>query len=804
MTPLHSPKLVLGAADWLVAMAILAAFMLLLLAFGYWRAGASRGVRMLAATLKALGILLLAFCLLEPLFSGERARPGANQFVILADNSQSMMLKDGGETTRGKQLQTLATQSAAWFQQLGRDFDLHLFSFDTQLHSLDNFDALSFDGRATDLGAALDRLTRRYQSRPLAGVLLMTDGNATDADAVEGLLARATAAGNPLPPIYPVMMGRQNDAGDVSLEHIDVTQTNFEDTPVTVTANLVTSGERGRTIVAELLDEAGKSIERQKVQVEKDGAPLAVRFRLRPEEAGISFYRVRVGVEENGVAQFEAPDKTTAASANAGGEATYANNSRLAVVDRGKGPFRVLYVVGRPNWEYKFLQRAVSSDEQVQLVGLVRVAPREPKFNFMGRADDTANPLFRGFLEKDREQIEQYDQPVFVRYGTADETELKGGFPKSADDLFKYHAIIIDDVEADFFSQDQMQLLKDFVRQRGGGLLMLGGQESFKNGKFDRTLLGDVLPVYADQIPDAPPDATYRFDLTREGWLEPWLRLRPEEAAERTRLSEMPQFSTVNQIRGIKPGATVLARAIAPNGDAVPALVEQRFGKGRSAALLLADLWQWGMQRPIPADDDMEKAWRQTIRWLVSDVQQRVDVSVDPHHDLDDAEGSLTLAAQVRDPMYAPLDNATVTIRVTGPDGKPVELHAQPSPQQPGRYEALYVPRQPGAYRAQVVATAPDGSDVGTVQAGWASDPAAEEFRQLQPDVAALARIAQSTGGQVVNAADVAAFAATLPTRHAQITEPYVVPFWHQSWVFLLAIILLAAEWGLRRWKGLP
>jgi hypothetical protein len=34
--------------------------------------------------------------------------------------------------------------------------------------------------------------------------------------------------------------------------------------------------------------------------------------------------------------------------------------------------------------------------------------------------------------------------------------------------------------------------------------------------------------------------------------------------------------------------------------------------------------------------------------------------------------------------------------------------------------------------------------------------------------------------------------------------EDYVKPFWHQSWVFLLAIALLGAEWGLRRVKGLP
>src|SRR5690606_12092885 len=153
-------------------------------------------------------------------------------------------------------------------------------------------------------------------------------------------------------------------------------------------------------------------------------------------------------------------------------EATLANNSRLAAVDRGRGPYRVLYVAGRPNWEYKFLRRAVEEDDQVQLVAMVRIARREPKFDFRARSGERINPLFRGFDPKDKEQVEQYDQPVIVRLDTEDAEELRDGFPKSPEDLFRYQAIVLDDLEAEFFTQDQMQLIKDFVRRRGGGLLM--------------------------------------------------------------------------------------------------------------------------------------------------------------------------------------------------------------------------------------------------------------------------------------------------------------------------------------------
>ena len=42
------------------------------------------------------------------------------------------------------------------------------------------------------------------------------------------------------------------------------------------------------------------------------------------------------------------------------------------------------------------------------------------------------------------------------------------------------------------------------VSLRGGGLLMLGGQESFASGGYDRTPIGEMLPVYLDRFPQAP------------------------------------------------------------------------------------------------------------------------------------------------------------------------------------------------------------------------------------------------------------------------------------------------------------
>ena len=72
-------SLVWGAGRWLTLAAPAVAILLLAVVWNYWRAGIKPSTRLLAAALKLAGILILALCLLEPLLSGTRAKPGANQ-----------------------------------------------------------------------------------------------------------------------------------------------------------------------------------------------------------------------------------------------------------------------------------------------------------------------------------------------------------------------------------------------------------------------------------------------------------------------------------------------------------------------------------------------------------------------------------------------------------------------------------------------------------------------------------------------------------------------------------------------------
>lgn len=774
MTPFPVSWAATGALGWA---ALLIALATVGLATSYARRGRARPVRAAACVMKASAILLLAACLAEPLATGTRPRPGSNLFLVVADNSASLQIGAGG-TTRGQRLRTRLAAASPWLARLGQDFEVRRYLFDANVRPVNSFDALTFDGGVSGLNGALATLIERFRNQPVAGILLLTDGNATDEPGPPRLPDDA-------PPVYTVPA--DDDAGlvDLSVSRVAVTQTAFEAAPVTITATLEGRGLGERPVVVRVIDDSGREIERRTLARLPDAQPAAERFLLRPEQTGISFYTVEANLTD---ARGAAPP-----------EATLLNNRRIAAVDRGGGPYRVLYVSGRPNWEFKFLRRAMQEDDEINLVALVRVARREPKFTFLGRPGERTNPLFRGFGNQADEAAEQYDQPVLIRLNTESQDELRGGFPKNVEDLFRYHAVILDDVEAGFFTHDQLSLLQQFVGRRGGGFLMLGGKDSLAQGDYQRTPVGEMLPVYLGRAGNDAAAAAYSLVLTREGWLQPWVRLRTNENDERQRLQAMPAFSTLNRVEAIKPGAAVLAQVAAADGAPLPALVVQQFGRGRTAALLVGDLWRWNLHRPDATQSDLEKSWRQMLRWLVSDVPAQVEVEVSQPRD-----AAAEIIVRTRDAQFEPLDNVKVAVQVKTPEGRVVELAAESSDRTPGQYTAAFAPREPGAYRAQIVATAADGSEVGRRETGWAAEPQAGEFRTLAVNHEALERIARDTGGEVVPPNSLEQFVASLPNRKIPVVESWTYPLWHQWPVFAAALGLLIGEWSLRRWNGLP
>ncbi len=784
-----SPALTLSARDnWLwVAGAILGVALILLL-WSAWRSPLRGWRRQVAMHSKLLIFALLALLLLEPQSVTEVPRKGANDLALLADNSASLGIEPtAGQGAIGAPMREV-WKDEALAKHLQETFRVQRYEFDSRLQEAPSGEAgLKFNGEGSALFTSLDSLLRRYQHRPLAAAVVFTDGNATDAAQLEKLMQQKTPG-----PIYVVASGLKDPAYDLALSRVEVTQTPFEDSPVALTASVAIQKGSGEELALVVRDEAKKVVLTLKGKPDGKAQTHAFFGRFRPLAKGVSFYTATV-LRSSELPLLDKPAELSAAEK----EVTLQNNQRVFAVDRKTGPYRVLYVSGRPNWEYKFLRRALEGDDEVKLVSLIRIAKREPKFEWRGRSGEQSNPLFRGFRSETPEEAQRYDQPVLQRLGIADKEELASGFPSLPEDLFgAYRCIILDDLEAEFFSRAQMDLLERYVSLRGGSLLMLGGQESLQQGGYANTPVSRLLPVYLDRGAKAQPISEARFKLTREGWLEPWMRLRQQEPEEQARETNMPSFFAVNAASSIKPGASVLATISDAGHGEVPAWITHRFGAGRASVVAVGDLWRWAM-RNAESHADFDKAWRQLMRHLVVDVPDRAELTLAP--DEDGGHDRKRLQVRVRDRAFVPQDDANVALSLTGPDGKKMDIPVSQSLTEAGLFEGIVAGSSAGAYRAQAIVKDPEGAVVGEPIVGWANNPLSDELATLPINQPLLEKVASWSGGEVISLENVASLWDRLPKLSAPITERRTEPFWHAPWVWVLLAGLLCMEWWLRR-----
>jgi Mg-chelatase subunit ChlD len=72
------------------------------------------------------------------------------------------------------------------------------------------------------------------------------------------------------------------------------------------------------------------------------------------------------------------------------------------------------------------------------------------------------------------------------------------GMPDTLADLQNYELLMLSNVPATALSQRQMEVVRTYVQELGGGLVMLGGDQSFGLGGYYKTVLEEILPVRSD------------------------------------------------------------------------------------------------------------------------------------------------------------------------------------------------------------------------------------------------------------------------------------------------------------------
>jgi len=230
-------------------------------------------------------------------------------------------------------------------------------------------------------------------------------------------------------------------------------------------------------------------------------------------------------------------------------------------------------------------------------------------------------------------------------------------------------------------------------------------------------------------------------------------------------------------------------------------LAFQRYGRGTSIALTIQDSWLWQMHFDVPLEDQSHEAfWKQMIRWLVDGVPDAVSAATDQEQ-VEPGE-VVRLVVTVGDSTFIEVNDATVTARVTSPSGLVEELSAEWTVAQDGEYAVQFRPTELGDYEIEVIAErrgVPLGSDATYVHAG----PSDREYFDAARRTHLLERIAEETGGQFYTQDDVASLPEDITITGAGVTLVEEHDLWDMPVLLLLMLLLMGAEWGFRRIRGL-
>ena len=608
-------------------------------------------------------------------------------------------------------------------------------------------------GPTTDITAALKQLSQEAAAESLKSVYLITDGAHNQPDTLPPQ-EFATALSNV--PVFIVPIGNDKPLRDLILHRVDAPTTVIEKDSIVVEAIVTAFACRGEQTEA-ILRHNGKQIDQQLLDFDHERINRRVTFRIPAEQLGRHEFEIAVKPVDD--------------------EASTRNNIASVRVEVIKDKMQLLLAHRINHWEFQFLEQLFPRDKRVQFDHL--------RFEPAIRAT--------GALRR------------------------SGSLPRDVEGWSRYNAVILGDISPEHFDSESQESLEEYIRDRGGNLIVVAGRNNMPQA-YARQTLAKLLPVQLDRRRRAR-DASFLLDLTMEGRRNTSLMIEdsPEASVQAWRnIYQNLPINFLSMYSRPKPSARTLIEAI-PQEFASQASrsgeneIESAFlswhnvGAGRVVYLAAPATYQLRYRR---GDTYHHRFWGQLLRWVMAGEL---------------APGSDRLRIRTDKAQYVYGDHVQISVRTFDEQGQPVsdiplEVVARPtegsetvielSPDRrvPGQYRGIMEGLLPGSYHLTprgewVDNNLPASTDVSAVINVSASESI--EMLNTQCDRALLKQIAVATGGQVIP--------PTALSEVLQLTElsPEVServerePLWNR-WRYLFIVFgCLATEWFIRKRMGL-
>jgi uncharacterized membrane protein len=581
-------------------------------------------------------------------------------------------------------------------------------------------------------------------------IVLITDGQHNSGPSP---LQTAQVLGSQGVPFFSVSLGASQQAADlavIGLEHPDLVFQKDHVRGVMVIRDQMTPG---KPFVAQISYQ--DEVLWQQQLVTQNVAERRIEFDFEIDELV-----TKLGAQfASDIKQHAVPLEFQASIAALPEESETDNNQRAMRLAAIVSSYKVLLIDGRSRWETRYLRNVFERDEQWSINTVI-----------VGPGTDHAG-LTRGAEE--------------------------GQFPGKREELFAYDLVIFGEVAPELFNEQDFQWLSEFVETRGGGIVFIDGQRG-RLRQLASTKLGSLIPVeWLNETISAKPTS---LQLTDKGASESALRLSPDAEQNRRFWTELPPPHSLVAVNAL-PGAEVLIEANV-DGRQRPAMVTRLFGSGRVVYLAFDESWRWRFKT---ADLWHQRAWNQLAKY----VMPRPFAVSDEYVSLD--------TGSVRYDFGATVD---VRARLLGLDGKPATgVSADALVWRDGRIVSTVslTPDAdvPGIYRGRVAAL-PEGEYEVSVRAAGYSDaalkarsrfvvlpPESGEMTQTSANETLLKQIAAASGGDYLREEELYRLTELLsPLSSGRVVESDT-QIWQSYWWFAAIVILLTAEWGLRKRAGL-
>jgi hypothetical protein len=453
------------------------------------------GQRTALTLLRAVTLILLIAVLLRPVVMVPPADANNSLLPVLVDVSRSMRLSEGGGISRLQRAQAIVRDLQ---KQLAAEYRIEVLTFGESLAAATDLDRLAPIARRSDLGGAMADLADRYRSNRVAGVIVLSDGGDTSPQ-------EANREGAIKAPVITVGIGSTAVARDREVVNLTAGEPLLPGASIDLSVSATTNGF-GTEPVELRVTANGRPVDTRRVTPSADGAPVHAVFTVSPQPDVPTVYTVEIPA--------------------AADELAAENNVRSVLVPPQTGKRKLLILEGAPGYEHTFLKRALALDPGLSVDAVVR----------KGQNDDGRDTFY-------------------VQAEPSRMAALSSGYPSKRSELFAYDAVIFGNIEADFFTRDQLSLTAQFIAERGGGLLVLGAR-SFDRQGLAGTALEQALPIDLTSNRNTIKLASAQLTanepnkpaLTTDGLLHPATRLAVLPDDNRQKWSELPSLASTATI----------------------------------------------------------------------------------------------------------------------------------------------------------------------------------------------------------------------------------------------------------------